>query len=128
LVELWKKDLLGSPGVTVFYRLPQEEYDRLLPMTISPASAKIVRVGLVLHPNCEPDLAEVILGLVKQLDDNDFETREAAQKRLDEYGRAAFVHLARIAKKNPSAEVERRIKELLRKYDAREAVPVGEKK
>src|SRR5262249_52881524 len=30
LVELWRRELFESDGVTLFYRLPQEEYDRQL--------------------------------------------------------------------------------------------------
>jgi hypothetical protein len=119
LATLWTRDLLEGDGVTLFYRLPQEEYERLLPMTLKPAPEKLVRVGLVQHPYCEPGLAERVAKLVKELNDDDFEKREAAQKSLDAMGRAAFVHLLKLRETTFAPEAKRRIEELLEKHDAR---------
>jgi hypothetical protein len=121
LVELWKEELFSSPGLTLFYRLPQEEYDRLLPLKMKPRPEKLARVGLVQHPHCEPDLAERVAALAKDLDNDDFETRERAQNRLDEIGRAAFVHLVKLRKQIKGAEAQRRLDELLEKHDAEKA-------
>jgi hypothetical protein len=41
LVKIWSKDLFQTSGLTVFYRLAQEEYDRLLPLTATPAPRKL---------------------------------------------------------------------------------------
>jgi hypothetical protein len=122
LAELWKKDLFLAPGVTVSYRLPQQEYDRLLPLNMKPKPEKIARVGLVMHPHCEPDLAERVAALAKDLGDDDFDTRERAHKQLDDLGRAAFVHLVRLKKEIKSPEGKRRLEELLDKYDAEKAI------
>jgi hypothetical protein len=116
LVTIWKDELFLTEGVTVFYRLPQEEYDRLLPLTLQPRAEKIVRVGLVQHAHCEPDLADRVARLVKDLDSDDFDTREKAQQRLERMGRAGFVELTRALKRKPSPEVQRRIEEILGRY------------
>src|SRR5690606_20904936 len=50
--------------------------------------------------------------LVKQLGDDEFETREAASKALPEYGVAALAAL-RKAKDSRDPEVRRRVRELL---------------
>jgi hypothetical protein len=123
LVALWREDLLLAEGVTVFYRLPQQEYERLLPLTMAPRPERLVRVGLVQHPHCEPDLAERVARLVKQLDSDDFETRERAQQELERLGRAAFVHLVRLRDAARDVEVRRRLDELLRKHEAWQALP-----
>jgi hypothetical protein len=57
LVDVWKKDFFQADGLTLFFRLPQEEYEKLLPMKLKPRPEKLVRVGLVLHLHCEPDFA-----------------------------------------------------------------------
>jgi len=81
-----------------------------------------VRVGLVQQPHCEPDLARRVADLVKQLDAEDFEVRERAQKRLDEMGRAAFVHLVRMRRDAKDPEARRRLDQLIEKYDAERAI------
>jgi hypothetical protein len=122
LTELWKEELFLTPGVTLYYRLPQEEYDRLLPLKMKPKPEKLVRVGLVQHPHCEPDLAERVAALASDLGNDDFDARERAQKQLDKLGRAAFVHLLRLRKEIKGLEAKRRLDELLQKYDGEAAV------
>ncbi len=53
VLAIWEKGLFDRPGVTAIYLLPQEEYDRMLPLTISPKPQKIVRVGIVMQGNLE---------------------------------------------------------------------------
>jgi hypothetical protein len=122
LVELWKKDFFQADGLTLFFRLPQEEYEKLLPMTLKPRPEKLIRVGLVLHAHCEPDFPDRVAAIAKDLDDDDFDTRERAQKRLEDMGRAAFVHLRRLREKVKSAEMLRRLDDLLDRHDAAGAI------
>jgi len=130
LVELWKKDLFETEGITLFYRLPQEEYDRQLPATVTPRPEKVVRVGLAVHPHCEPDLAGKVAALVLELTAEKFATRQAAQTRLEGMGRAAFVHVAKIRKQGYvdvdgrvylGLDVKARLDRLLEKYEAKPA-------
>jgi hypothetical protein len=122
LVVVWTHELFEADGVTLFYRLPQEEYDRLLPLTLTPRPEKVVRVGLVHQPHCEPGVAERVARLVKQLDDDEFAKREAAQKELEQLGHAAFPHLVKLRPTVTAPEPKRRIEELLEKYDVERAV------
>lgn len=122
LVTLWTRDLFESEGVTLFYRLPQEEYERLLPLTLKPRPETLVRVGLVQHPYCEPGLAERVAKLVKELDNDEFARREAAQKSLETMGRAAYVHLLKLRDTIKAPEPKRRIEELLEKYDVERTI------
>jgi hypothetical protein len=117
LVVVWTREFFEAAGVTLFYRLPQEEYERLLPLTLKPRPEKLVRVGLVHLPRYEPGLAESVAALVKLLDDDEFLKREAAQRELEKLGRAAFPHLAELRPKIASVEARRRVDELLEKYD-----------
>jgi hypothetical protein len=122
LAEVWKKDFFQADGLTLFFRLPQEEYEKLLPMKLKPRPEKLVRVGLVLHPHCEPDFAERVANLAGDLGSTDFEARERAQKRLEEMGRAAFVHLKRLRETIKSPEAQRRLDEMLAGFDAGKAI------
>jgi hypothetical protein len=122
LAEVWKQEFFQAGGLTFFYRVPQEEYERLLPMKMNPWAEKLVRVGLMHHPRCEPDFAERVARLAKGLDDDDFETRERAQKRLEELGRAAFVHLKKLRDKTKSPELQHRLDEILERYDAKQTI------
>jgi hypothetical protein len=121
LADLWRQDLFERPGLHLFYRLPQEEYDRKLPLTLTPAPGKLVRVGLVVQPHVEPDLAQRVARLVKQLDSDDFEVREGAEKQIRAIGPAALVQLSRLNLAELPAEARRRVEAMLKGWSAKEA-------
>jgi len=122
LVELWQKEFFETPGLNLFYRLPQEEYDARLPLTITPKPSSQVRVGLVYHAHLETDFAETVLDLVRQLDSARFAVRDAAMKKLVNIGPAALVQLLRLRdRKDLSIEVRERIDILVRKWNAKDA-------
>jgi hypothetical protein len=123
LTTIWTGDFFASAGLSLFYRLPQEQYDRLLPLTVKPQPEKIVRVGLVQQIPFDNELADRIAKLVKQLDDDKFDKREAAQQQLAKLGPIASIYLQRLKKTITTAESKRRIDELLEKYDAQRALP-----
>lgn len=122
LVDLWKQELFESPGLSLFYRLSPAEYDARLPLTITPKPDSVVRVGLIHHSHLEPDFAERILELVKQLDAAKFAERDAAMKKLQAIGPAALVQMQRLReRKDLSVEVRERIDALVKKWSAKEA-------
>ncbi len=122
LADVWKQEFFQAEGLTLFYRLPQEEYEKLLPMKLKPRPEKLVRVGLVLQPHCEPDLAERVADFANDLGNEDFEKRERAQESLEKIGRAAFVHLRRVRLTIKSPEALRRIDDMLDRFDAMKAI------
>jgi hypothetical protein len=122
LLATRRRDLLETDGLTVFYRLPQAEYERRLPMTLTPRAESLVRVGLVQHVHCEPEFAQRVQELATQLDDDSFKVREAAQKKLEAMGPSVRIHLARLRDKGAlSAEARRRVQDLIDRWDARQA-------
>ena len=122
LVDLWKKELFESPGLNLFYRLPQTEYEARLPMKLEPKPESLVRVGLVYHAHLEPDFADQILELARQLDSARFQTRDAALKKLMAIGPAALVELQKLReRKDLSLEVRERIDSFVKKWNAKEA-------
>ncbi len=122
LVDTWKKDMFDTPGVNVYYRIPQSEYDARMPLTITPKPDSTVRIGLIYHGHLEPDFAERILELVKQFDSPRFADREAATRKLLQIGPAALVQLQRLRdRKDLSVEVRERIDVLIKKWNASDA-------
>jgi hypothetical protein len=122
LVDLWKKQMFETPGLTVFYRIPQKEYDARMPLALTPTPDSVVRVGLIFHNHLEPDFAERVLTLAKQLDAASYADRESAMKKLLAIGPAALVQLQRLReRKDLSVEVRDRIDRLVKKWSAQEA-------
>jgi len=122
LTTIWADDLFRGPGLTLLYRVPQEEYDRLLPLTVRPRPEKVVRVGLVQQVPVDQEMAERVARLVKQLDDDRFEKREAAQRELEKLGRAAFAHLRRLRPTVFAPEPKRRLDEVLEKIESQRTI------
>jgi hypothetical protein len=59
MVETWWKSYFQAPGLRVFWVLPRETTDRLLPLEVTPAPQEIVRVLVgrseVLRPRQEAE-------------------------------------------------------------------------
>jgi hypothetical protein len=123
LADLWKKELFETPGLHLCFRLPQEEYEKRLPMTISPRPESLVRVGLVVQSLPDPALGEKVAALVKELDAEDFAAREAAQKKLKTMGRSIYGHLIRLQKTDVPPEVKIRLRSILAEIDTALAFP-----
>jgi hypothetical protein len=122
LVDTWRHRMFETPGLTIFYRIAEGEYDAQMPLTVTPKPDSIVRVGLVYQSHLEPDFAERITELVRKLDSPIFADRDAAMRKLLAIGPAALVQLQRIReRKDLSAEVRERLDRLLMKWSAKEA-------
>ncbi|MCZ7647755.1 MAG: hypothetical protein M5U26_21270 [Planctomycetota bacterium] len=120
LVSIWRKGFFEREGVTALFLLPREEYDRMLPMRVSPQPAAWARVGLVVQARIEqdPELDKRIEALIGKLDADDFDSREAAKRELAELGHVTFRYLHEASKKEDRPEVAARCKELLEAFDA----------
>jgi hypothetical protein len=122
LVDTWKARMFETPGLNLFYRLPQSEYDTAMPIAMTPKADSVIRVGLIYHGHLEPDFADRVLELAKQLDASKFADRDAAMKKLLAIGPAALVQLQRLReRKELSLEVRERIDSLVKRWSAKEA-------
>ncbi len=63
MIETWKDSWFG-PGLRVFYILPREEVDRILPLTIAPTPGELKRVMVARLEILTPELEKEILDLV----------------------------------------------------------------
>jgi hypothetical protein len=123
LVDIWHQRMFETPGLTAFYRLPQEQYDVLMPLAVTPKAESMARVGLIYHGHLEPDFADRVLELVKKLDALKFADRDAAMKKLLAIGPAALVQIQRFRERpDLSAEVRDRLDSLVKKWSTKEAL------
>src|SRR5262249_14902943 len=121
LAQVWRKTFFETEGIGVFYRLPQEIYDQVLPLTVNPKPEKTVRTLLVHHPHCEPDLRERVLALANDLSSDKFQERIEAQRRLTALSKAAFVHLVRARNEAKDPEVKARLAKVVEAFESDKA-------
>ena len=122
VLAIWKKGFFEHPGVTAICLLPQSEYDRMLPLSITPKPPKVLRVGIVLQGGLEngPATEKRAAELIAKLDDSSFKVRETAAKELAAMGPAVFPILRRALSKSSSQEVQARLQDILDRLDATE--------
>ena len=116
---------LDAEQLTVVYRMEPAELDRLLPLEVVPAPAKVTRVGLVVVKNVDPAAGERIAKLIEQLASDDWDAREAAHAKLARLGAGARPKLTE-ALKHKDVEVVYRAERLLEALNpAPAAAPQG---
>jgi len=120
LVSTWKQEFFHSPQITLIYRLPQAEYDRMLPLTVTPAADKLVRVGLVQQIVWDKSLRDQITALVKQLTAQDIATRDRAARELHRLRTVAYSELRKHRDQAKEPDVRARLDFILN--DAKSAV------
>jgi hypothetical protein len=120
VLKIWDQGFFGAPGVTAFYLLPQAEYDRMLPLEISPKPRKLVRVAIALHPHfaIEPGLTQQAERLMAQLADPEAAKRDAAAKDLAQLGPVAWRLMRETIQKSPASELAKRLDDILKATDA----------
>ncbi len=116
VLEIWRKGLFDRPGITALYLLPQAEYDRMLPLTVTPKPQSTVRVGIALQGQIEMASAKInacVKDLVAKMDDDKYRVRDQAEKDLSDLGPAAFAAIRAALAGNVSAEARTRLEKLL---------------
>jgi hypothetical protein len=92
-VDHYRALVFEGQALVVACRLDAAVMDEKIPLSVFPAPAKIVRVGVVLLRNADPQLGQEVDKLIAQLGDPKFSLREAAHERIVEMGPLAFVSL-----------------------------------
>lgn len=123
ILKIWRREFFDADGLTAFWLLPQTEYDRMLPLELTPAPAsRPIRVGIAHHPRFEmgPLARERVAQLIRQLDSNRFAVRDAANRQLEELGPWAVPQIREALAKKPPLETTRRLEAVLQNADASE--------
>jgi hypothetical protein len=92
--------------------MDESQLDKILPIEITPFPDVFRRTAVVILLDADPALLQRIDALIQQLGDDNWEQREAAQKKLEEYGKAAQAELQK-ATKNKDLEIVYRAEQIL---------------
>ena len=113
MLDTWDGDWFEE-GLRCFYFVPRRLTDELLPLTMEPKPAELVRVLVGRLEIITPEMEEALLGLVERLDDDEFEVREEATRELQRHGRFAEPILQRALRGADEHELRNRLQQLLR--------------
>jgi hypothetical protein len=69
MVETWKRQWFGTPGIRVFYLIPQSWTEASIPLTISPTPDSLVRVMMIRAEIIAPEEEAVDVAHVQMLQD-----------------------------------------------------------
>lgn len=113
MVRTWSRQWFGTPGTRVLYLVPQAEIARVLPLTITPAPSKTVRVLLgrleYLTPATEAQVEAALKGRVSP----DATVRAAAEVVLAKLDRFLEAHVRRALARTQDEAVKRSALEVL---------------
>jgi hypothetical protein len=112
MVKTWR-DSWFEEGLRVFYIVPRRATDAILPITINPAPSQLTRVLIGRAEIITPEMEKNILAAVKLFNETSPESRAAAIKSVQRYGRFADPVLRRAVSYAGAGVEERRIWELM---------------
>jgi hypothetical protein len=113
MVNTWERSYFRTDGLRVLYVLPRPTVDQLIPIQISPAPDKLVRVMVARLEVLTPDREQQIEKFVADLGAPQSETRAAASAGLARLGRLSEPALRRIVASTKDPEVQARARTLL---------------
>jgi len=112
MIKTWR-DSWFEEGARVFYILPRQTTDAVLPITIEPRPAELTRVLVGRAELITPEMEKSVQRQVGLLGDPSSEVRAAAIKQMRKYGRFSEPILKDILEKERDATIRRRIKGLI---------------
>ncbi|WP_145179045.1 hypothetical protein [Gimesia aquarii] len=114
VLNILKQHAFRKDQATIVYCMDEGYLDKIMPIEITPFPDVVRRVAIVIMLDVDPALQKRIDQLIVQLGDTNWEQREAAQKKLEEYGKAAQNQLQK-AIKNKDLEIVFRAEQILSK-------------
>ncbi len=114
MIKTWR-DSWFEEGTRVFYILPRQTTDAVLPITIEPHPADLVRVLVGRAEVITPEMEKSVRAQVKLLSDPSRQVREAAAQAIREHGRFSEPILKRILETEKDASTRDRIRQLIDK-------------
>lgn len=112
MIKTWR-DSWFEEGVRVFYVLPRQTTDTVLPITIDPKPAELVRVLVGRAEVITPEMERRVQQQVSQLSDPSPQVRETAMQEIRKYGRFSEPILKRILENEKDEAVRERIRALI---------------
>lgn len=112
MIKTWRSSWFEE-GLRVFYILPRAATDAVLPITIDPRPAELVRVLVGRVEVVTPEMEKSVQTQVRMLGDPSPGVREAARQNLRKYGRFSEPILKLILEHEEDQVIRERIKELI---------------
>jgi hypothetical protein len=112
MIKTWR-DNWFEEGMRVFYVLPRKTTDAVLPITIEPRPANLVRVLVGRAEVITPEMEKSVQKQVSLLSDPSSKVRETAMRTIRNYGRFSEPILKRILANERDDIVRERIRQLI---------------
>ena len=118
MIKTWR-DSWFEEGLRVFYILPRQTTDAVLPVMIQPRPAELVRVLVGRAEVITPEMEKSVQRQVSMLGDPSVVVRETAMQTIRKYGRFSEPILKRVLANETDSAIRKRVKELIEKTAAR---------
>jgi len=112
MIKTWR-DSWFEEGARVFYILPRQTTDAVLPITIEPRPADLVRVLVGRAEVITPEMENSVRAQVKLLSDPSPQVRETAAQAIRDHGRFSEPILKSILENEGDKVLRRRIRQLI---------------
>ena len=114
MIKTWR-DSWFEEGTRVFYILPRQTTDAVLPITIAPRPAEMVRVLVGRAEVITPEMENSVRAQVKLLSDPSPQVRETAAQAIRDHGRFSEPILKSILENEKDSSIRDRIRQLIAK-------------
>jgi hypothetical protein len=112
MIKTWQSSWFEE-GMRVFYILPRQTTDAVLPVTIEPRPAELVRVLVGRAEVITPEMEKAVQQQISLLGAPSAEVRETAMKDIRRYGRFSEPILKRLLQTEKDSGVRARIRKLI---------------
>jgi hypothetical protein len=112
MIKTWSSSWFEE-GVRVFYILPRQTTDRILPVTIDPRPAELVRVLVGRAEVITPEMERSVEQQISRLRDSSPQVREVAMEGIRKYGRFSEPILKRLLGTESDGAIRERIRKLI---------------
>jgi len=112
MIKTWRSSWFEE-GMRVFYVLPRQTTDAVLPITIEPRPAELVRVLVGRAEVITPEMERAVERQVSMLGDASPEVRDTAMAGIRKYGRFSEPILKRILAHKSNEVIRKRVNELI---------------
>lgn len=112
MIKTWRTSWFEE-GMRVFYILPRQTTDEILPVEISPRPAELVRVLVGRAEVITPQMEKTVQQQLTRLRDSSSEVRESAMQEIRKYGRFSEPILKRLLEQERDARTRSRIRRII---------------
>ena len=112
MIKTWRNSWFEE-GLRVFYVLPRQTTDAVLPITIEPRPAELVRVLVGRAEVITPEMEKSVQRQVSMLSDPSPKVRQTAMQTIRKYGRFSEPILKRILADESDNTMRQRIRQLI---------------